>query len=225
MVSITVLISGSGSNLQALIDAKAQGKLHVDASLLRVISSNASAYGLERAQAAHIPTRTIQLKDYYLGVPKDDIEHRRELREQFNVDLAEMILEEPPNLVICAGWMLILAPSVLNRLAENKIDIINLHPALPGAFDGTHAIERAWKAGQQGRITKGGVMVHRVIAEVDQGDPVLVKELELINSELYAEYEARVHEVEHVAIVDAANMMIDEQISKTGAVSSSYTTK
>lgn len=214
MVSVTVLISGSGLNLQALIDAWENGVLNPAAELTRVISSSASAYGLERAAKAKIPTEVIQLKDYYKGTPKENTSRRKELREQFNLDLADMILKQPTDLVVCAGWMLILGPTVLSKLAEKDIDIINLHPALPGAFDGTHSIERAWQAGQDGLITKAGVMVHRVIAEVDQGEPILVRELDLLKDELCDEYETRVHKLEHVAIVEATNIMIEERLDK-----------
>ena len=111
--------------------------------------------------------------------------------------------------MVCAGWMLILSPGILTPLEQAGIPIINLHPALPGAFDGTHAIERTWNAGQEGTITKGGVMIHRVIAEVDRGAPVLVKEIELSPRKSLEEYETKVHEVEHVAIVEGTNKVLE----------------
>lgn len=219
MANITVLISGSGSNLQALLDAE---KSHVlKGKITQVISSSKSAYGLERAEKAKVPTKTHVLKNYYEGTSKEDKELRSQKREQFNKDLANLLIygniegikDEDyvkPDLVICAGWMLILSPAVLTPLKEAGISIINLHPALPGAFDGTHAIERAWKAGQAGEISKGGLMIHKVIAEVDRGEPVLVKELELKKDETLEEYEARVHAAEHVAIVEGANIVLGE---------------
>lgn len=115
-----------------------------------------------------------------------------------------------PDLVVCAGWMLILSPTVLTPLEKTGITIINLHPALPGAFDGTHAIERAWKAGQSGDITTGGVMIHKVIAEVDRGAPVLVKEIDLRKDESLDDYETRIHDLEHVAIVEGTNIVLKE---------------
>ncbi|ABN64302.1 Phosphoribosylglycinamide formyltransferase (GART) (GAR transformylase) (5'-phosphoribosylglycinamide transformylase) [Scheffersomyces stipitis CBS 6054] len=230
-VNITVLISGSGTNLQALIDAQKANKLQ-DVRINEVISSSTQAYGLTRAENAGIATKTHVLKDYYKGTTKEQTEERKQRREQFNKDLANLLIygkvakesekseskpENPdsstyvkPDLIVCAGWMLILSPAVLTPLEAQGITIINLHPALPGAFDGTHAIDRAWQAGQDGKITKGGVMIHRVIAEVDRGAPILVKELELKKEETLEEYESRVHAVEHVAIVEGTSIISKE---------------
>lgn len=219
MPTITVLISGSGLNLQALIDAQSAGVLKGE--ITQVVSSSEKAYGLERAAKASIPSKTHILKEYYKGTTKDQTEARQAKREQFNKDLANLLIfgniagtsdisYKKPDLIVCAGWMLILSPSVLRPLEGAGISIINLHPALPGAFDGTHAIDRAWKAGQDGEITKGGVMIHRVIAEVDRGQPILVKELELKKDETLEQYEDRVHATEHVAIVEGANIALSQ---------------
>ncbi|KAL7664858.1 phosphoribosylglycinamide formyltransferase 1 [[Candida] zeylanoides] len=223
-LNITVLISGSGSNLQALIDAESAGKLN--GKITQVVSSNASAFGIERAQKAGIASiKTHALKDYYKGIPKEEKAARLKKREQFNCDLADLLIHGTidkahrsesyvkPDLVVCAGWMLILSPATLTPLAEAGITIINLHPALPGAYDGTHAIDRCWHDGQDGKITKGGVMIHKVIAEVDRGEPILVKELELKQQETLEQYEDRVHAVEHVAIVEGTNLALSELVS------------
>lgn len=217
-LNITVLISGSGTNLQALIDAEKAGQLK--GKITQVISSSESAFGLKRAEEAGIPTKTHILKNYYKGTTKDQLDERKQRREQFNLDLSKLLIHGSiegtdesyvkPDLIVCAGWMLILSPAVLQPLEKAGITIINLHPALPGAFDGTHAIDRCWKAGQDGEITKGGVMIHRVIAEVDRGSPILVKELDLIKGESLDDYEDRVHKVEHVAIVEGTNIILEE---------------
>lgn len=210
--NVLVLISGSGTNLQALIDASAKGQL--DAQIQLVISSSSTAFGLTRAAKSSIPTyiHTLQSDKYYGTLPKTDKEARKAARIQFNKDLAQYILnlDTKPDLIVCAGWMLILAPVFLQPLEEANIPIINLHPALPGAFAGTHAIERAWEAGQKGEITKGGVMIHKVIAAVDEGEPLVVKEIELKKDETVEEYEARVHSVEHAAIVEGAIKALEE---------------
>lgn len=205
---ILVLISGSGSNLQALIDARKEGRLQGE--IIHVISSNDKAFGLTRAAEANISSLCHCLKTYYKGTTKEQVDERRALRERFNEELANKIIDIKPDLVVCAGWMLILSPAVLVPLEKAGITIINLHPALPGAFDGTHAIERAWTAGQEGKIQTGGVMIHRVIAEVDRGAPVLVREIELAQCKTLEEYEAKVHEVEHVAIVEGTNRVLEE---------------
>lgn len=106
------------------------------------------------------------------------------------------------------------------------VPIINLHPALPGAFDGAHAIERALDAFQKGEVTRTGVMVHRVVAEVDRGEPLLVKEVEIKPEDTLQDLEERIHsaslhangqhsanillQVEHEIIVDGARLVIEE---------------
>ncbi|ODQ65529.1 phosphoribosyl-glycinamide transformylase [Nadsonia fulvescens var. elongata DSM 6958] len=206
---IVVLISGSGTNLQALINATASGV--INGTISQVISSSPGVMGLTRAETASIPIYVHDLQGkYYAGVPKEDKASRKEARQRFNVDLAAYILQDKPDLVVCAGWMLILAPSFLAPLEREKVPIINLHPALPGAFAGTHAIERAWEAGQRGEITKAGVMIHKVITEVDEGEPLLIKELQLSKEETLDDYEARLHAVEHIAIVEGTNIALKE---------------
>lgn len=215
--NILVLISGSGTNLQAIIDAAAADKLH-NAKVSCVISSSPDAYGLTRAAKSNIPSivHTLQGPKYYGNIPKTDKVARKAAREQFNKDLAEIILEQTPrpDLIVCAGWMLILAPSFLHPLEKANIPIINLHPALPGAFPGTHAIQRAWEAGQKGEATKGGVMIHYVITEVDEGQPLIVKEIELKKEDTVEEYEDKVHKVEHAAIVEGTIKALQEADKK-----------
>lgn len=192
-MSIVVLISGSGTNLQALIDAKLP--------ISHVISSSSKAYGLERAKKAGIPTIVKSLYKYTKGIPAG-AEERATARTKFNTDLAQTVVDLKPELVVCAGWMLILSPEFLQPLESANIDIINLHPALPNQFPGIHAIERAWEAGQKGEITKGGLMIHYVIAAVDEGQPLIVREIDLKKDETVEEYEERVHKCEHEAIVE-----------------------
>lgn len=197
-MSIVVLISGLGLNLQALIDAQAAHQYN--GRITHVVLSLPAAYGLQRAHAAGIPTTVHSLKPHIQGTERGSAE-RAAKREVFNAELAELLVGLAPRLVVCAGWMLILLPSVLDRLAQAHIEIINLHPALPGKFDGTNAIERAYRAGGV-----GGVMVHHVIAEVDRGDPIVVKEIAI--SGTLQEYEEKVHAAEHEAIVEAVRVVM-----------------
>lgn len=219
MKSITVLISGSGSNLQAIIDAQNSGQLN--GKVTQVISSGSKAYGINRANDNGIPSKAIELKQYYKRIPKENKDQRQTKRCEFNRDLANLIIYgnvegtqdndyQKPDLIVCAGWMLILSIDFLEPLENQGIPIINLHPALPGAFDGTHAIERAWKAGQNGEIKTAGVMIHKVIKEVDRGEPVLVKELDLRQGESLDDYESRVHDLEHEAIVEGTNIVLGQ---------------
>lgn len=136
-------------------------------------------------------------------------------REEYDADLAKMILSQTPrpDMIVCAGWMHIVTPAFLGPIAEAKIKIINLHPALPGEFAGAGAIERAWKAGREEGLKRTGVMIHEVIAEVDAGEPVLTREVELREGESLEELEERIHGVEHGAIVEGTRRML-ERIGK-----------
>ena len=90
------------------------------------------------------------------------------------------------------------------------VPVINLHPALPGAFDGANAIERAYEAWKRGEITRSGCMVHRVVKEVDKGEPIIVREVEFKEGEGIEEFEERLHSVEHEIIVEGAKKVLEE---------------
>lgn len=107
--------------------------------------------------------------------------------------------------------MHILAPTFLAPLALAGIPVINLHPALPGAYDGTRAIERAYNDFQDGKLEGGktGVMIHYVISEVDRGEPILVREVEVRPGEGLGELEERIHGVEHEAIVEGTRRAVE----------------
>lgn len=206
--TILVLISGTGTNLQALIEATACSPPRIQAKITHVIANlgQKAKPGLERAKNAGIPTTVKTLKYYKDQVPSrypDQIA----ARESYDADLAKYILHDirRPQLIVCAGWMHILAPAFLAPIKDAEIPIINLHPALPGAFNGAHAIERAWNAFREGKIEKTGVMVHYVIEEVDEGQPIVVKEVEMQPNESLESLEARIHKIEHEAIVEGTN--------------------
>ncbi|SCU95154.1 LADA_0G13872g1_1 [Lachancea dasiensis] len=207
---IVVLISGSGSNLQALIDARSRNEL--PGEIVKVVSSSKKAYGLERAAQNGIPTHVHSLYTYTKALGKEDRTGRTEARRKFEIDLASVINKDKPDLIVCAGWLLILGPDFLKEI--DQVPIINLHPALPGAFDGTtHAIEMAWqKCQDEQKPLTAGCMVHYVIQEVDQGKPVVIKKLEILpGQETLEQYEQRLHAQEHVAIVEAVQQILGPQ--------------
>ena len=180
-----MFISGNGSNLQVLIDA--------GLPIALVVSNRQAAYGLVRAQAAGIPTLYFPLKSY-----------RDRSREDYDRDLGREVAVIQPDLIVLAGWMHVLSPAFLNQFPEK---VINLHPALPGAFPGINAIERAYRAYHDGTITHTGVMVHHVVPEVDAG-PVIVQDVvPILMDDTLEDLEARVHETEHRLIVKAARML------------------
>jgi phosphoribosylglycinamide formyltransferase len=159
--SVTVLISGSGTNLQALIDACASGDLP-STRIIRVISNRKDAYGLKRAEAAKIPTlyHNLVAGGYYKT--EDSKAVKVAARPKYDADLAEIILKDKlTDIVVCAGWMHVLSPSFLERMAAAKVPVINLHPALPEKYNGVGAIERAFDDFQAGKLENNttGVMV------------------------------------------------------------------
>lgn len=190
---LAVLISGNGSNLQAILDACASGELN--ARVLSVISNKAGAYGLVRASKAGVqPT-------YF---PKDE----KESREEYDARLASCVSACRPDYVILAGWNRILS---FNFLSSFPGRVINLHPALPGMFPGTHAIARAHAAYQRGEIDHTGVMVHLVPDEgVDNGPVLGLQEIHFVPDESLERFEERVHDAEHRLLVDTLKNILKE---------------
>ncbi|KAF2819372.1 phosphoribosylglycinamide formyltransferase [Ophiobolus disseminans] len=207
--NLTVLISGNGSNLQALIDACASGALP-NTRITHVISNRQKAFGRERARNASIPDSYHNLVQYKKKHPQTP-EGIEAARKEYDADLANIILASKPrpDLIVCAGWMHIVTPSFLTPIADAGIKIINLHPALPGEFAGAGAIERAWKAGQEEGLKRTGVMIHEVIAEVDAGDAIVTKEVELRKDESLDKLETRIHGVEHGLIVEGTKKTLE----------------
>jgi formyltetrahydrofolate-dependent phosphoribosylglycinamide formyltransferase len=187
--SLAVLISGNGSNLQAIIDACAAGGL--PAQVVQVISNHAGAFGLVRAERAGIATHYFPFGPYRnAGRP----------REAYDGDLAELVAGSEPDLVVLAGWMHVLSPTFLTRFTKR---VVNLHPALPGCFPGTEAIARAFEAYNRGEIERTGVMVHWVDAGVDTGPVIATAEVPIYPADTLAALEKRVHETEHRLLVAA----------------------
>lgn len=194
--SLAVLISGNGSNLQALIDACASGAL--DARIGLVVSNRKAAFGLARAEAAGVPALYFPLKPYV-----DDGRGR----QAYEHDLAMRIHAARPDLVILAGWMHVLGPDFLSAFPGR---VINLHPALPGAFAGTHAIERAFEAFHRGEISASGCMVHHVVPEVDAGPVIATADVPFRAGEPLDGFAARMHAAEHELIVRATRLVLDQ---------------
>lgn len=132
-IRITVLISGSGTNLQAVIDKTQTGEL--PAQIVRVISNRKDAFGLERARRAGIPTTYHNLVKYKKAHAATS-EGVQAARREYDAELARLVLADSPVLVACLGFMHVLSTNFLQPLEERRVKIINLHPALPGAFNG-----------------------------------------------------------------------------------------
>ena len=189
---LVVLVSGGGTNLQAVLDSCESGRLATEPAVevVAVVSNEIEVFGLERARLA--------------GVPAALVERDGRDRATYCVALADVVAGYQPDLVVLAGWMRILTAEFLDRFP-----VINLHPALPGAFPGTDAIERAFAGFQEPGNLGSGVMVHWVPDEgVDVG-PVIVQESVLfVENDTLERFEARMHAVEHRLLIDGIVMAL-----------------
>ncbi len=193
--TLAILISGSGSNLQAIIDAVADGRLK--ARIAVVVSNRKAAYGLERAAAAGIPTCYHPLKPY-----RDPGKGRAE----YDADLAELLAEYAPDWVVLAGWMHIFSDAFLQHYPQR---IVNLHPALPGQFPGSHAIDDALAAFQRGEVEHTGVMVHLVPDErVDEGPVLATRIVPILPGDSSDSLAARIHAAEHNLLVTTLSQLM-----------------
>lgn len=190
---LVVMVSGGGSNLQALIDAIDSQSL--SAEIVAVIANRRDAYALERAALHQIPTHYAPLKPYLADSRG---------REQYDIDLAQTVAGLRPDLIVLAGWMHILSQAFLDQVGA---PVINLHPALPGMFAGTHAIERAFEAFQRGEIEHSGCMIHHVIPEVDAGEVVVQAIVPIHGEDTLDTFEERMHCTEHDIIVKAVQIL------------------
>ena len=182
---LVVLVSGNGSNLQAIIDACKNSDF--PAKITAVISNKKLAYALTRA-------RENQIQDIYLPYDKNLS------RQEYDAKLAETVKSFEPDFVILAGWMRILSSTFLSNFSNQ---VINLHPALPGKYPGTHAIERAFNDYQAGLITQTGVMVHFVPDEGVDNGPLIAKTVVKIKPDDTLEsLEERIHAAEHQLLVE-----------------------
>lgn len=172
-----------------------------------MLSNRKAAYGLTRASSADppIPTAYLALQPYLKA-------HPGATREDYDAAVAQLVLAARPHAVVLAGWMHVLSERFLDLMEREDppVPVINLHPALPGAFDGVDAIHRAYAAFQRGEIDRTGVMVHRVVKEVDRGAPVVVREIVFERGESEAAFEERLHRIEWEVIVDATRKTLDE---------------
>jgi len=178
---IVVLISGNGSNLQALIDSSLSSNFKISA----VISNKSDAFGLQRAERDNIPTRVIDHSSF-------------DSRDAFDAALGDAIKEINPELIVLAGFMRILGKDFVNRF-EGRI--LNIHPSLLPKYPGINTHQRALDAGDK----EHGVSVHFVTADLD-GGPVIAQESVPVLKDDTAEVLAdRVLEKEHIVYPKVVN--------------------
>jgi phosphoribosylglycinamide formyltransferase-1 len=191
MLKIVILLSGSGSNLQAFIDAINAQKLN--AKIAAVISNKADAYGLQRAQQHNIPTEILSHKNF------TD-------RESFDAGLMSLIDPYQPDLIVLAGFMRILTPAFVQHYRGR---LINIHPSLLPKYPGLHTHQRAIDAGD----SHGGATVHFVTEELDGGPAILQAPVAIIAGDNGEALASRVLSVEHQIYPQAAQWFAEGRIA------------
>ena len=195
---LVVLVSGSGTNLQAIIEACAADTLR--AEVVAVVSNRPDVFAFQRADAAGVPA-------VHIGV------HPAEARSDYDARLADVVAGFDPDLVVLAGWMRILTMSFLGWFPNR---VVNLHPALPGDLPGTRAIERAWEQAVAGTRVATGVMVHLVPDEgVDDGPVLATAGIDIDLAAGFDAFTDLVHRTEHELLVDALARLCTADTDRT----------
>lgn len=189
-LQIGVLISGSGTNLQALIDACAAGV--IDATVAVVISNKRDAFGLERARRAGIATAYVDRAAYTTIAA-------------YNHALTEVLEQHEVDLVVMAGYMRLLGQEVLAAFPGR---VMNLHPALLPSFAGASAIKDAFDHG----VKVTGVTVHFADEQFDRGPIIAQEPVRVAEDDTVATLEAKIHEVEHRLIVKAVRLFAEDHL-------------
>lgn len=170
-----VLASGSGTNLQALLNAYPR-------ELVVVAGNRAEAFALERARLAGVPVEFVDPGDF-------------ETRKEFDAELAERVARHDVGLVVGAGYMRVLTPIFLERFPA----VINVHPSLLPEFKGLDAVKRALEAG----VERTGVTVHLMVEEVDAGPMIRQEVVPVLPGDTEETLLERLHPVEHRLLVGA----------------------
>lgn len=191
---IAVFASGFGSNLQALIDYNNKHGLNGD--MVLVFSNNKDAFALERAKKNNIKTVFMDPARY-------------SSREQYDSEIIEMLEEEKIDLVVLAGYMLLLSQEFAHRF-KNKI--LNIHPALLPSFKGTHGIKDAYRYG----VKVTGVTVHFVDVGLDSGPIILQGAVDIDPDDSLEELEEKIHKVEHKIYPEAVKYFCEDRLEIDG---------
>jgi phosphoribosylglycinamide formyltransferase-1 len=192
---MVVLISGNGSNLQAIIDYLKQHP-DVNANISAVISNRPDAFGLTRAQQANIPTKVIDHKTFAS-------------REAFDAELISTIDSLHCDLLVFAGFMRILTPAFINHYLGR---MINIHPSLLPKFQGVNTHERAIAAGEK----EHGCSVHFVTLELDSGPIIMQGVVPIEPSDTPLTLKERVHLMEHLIYPQAIALFAQQRLSMRG---------
>lgn len=191
MKNIVVLVSGSGTNLQALIDACTQKK--INGTISAVLSNKADVFGLERARAIGIPALSLLPSDYLT-------------REAFDNQLITAIDAWAPDVVVLAGYMRILSPAFV---AHYRGRLLNIHPSLLPKYPGLHTHRQVLENGDQ----EHGTSVHFVTEELDGGPIILQAKVPVFPEDEESDIIARVQHQEHAIYPLVVSWFVDGRLA------------
>lgn len=192
-VRIAVLVSGSGSNLQSILDAERSDEAF---ETVVVISDRPDVKALERAQAADVPAEVVSWGAY-------------EDRDAFTKAICDVALRHGAEAIVCAGFMRILTPVLLERFPNR---VLNIHPALLPAFPGAHAVEEALAYGA--KVT--GVTVHFVDEQVDHGPIIAQESVQVRPDDTPATLHARLQTIEHRLYPAVVKALAEDRLEVSG---------
>ncbi|MEM2959521.1 MAG: phosphoribosylglycinamide formyltransferase [Candidatus Freyarchaeota archaeon] len=201
-MNIGVLVSGRGSNLQAIIDAVESG--YIKAKISVVISSRRDALALQRAKEHGIEAIFIDPQDFW-----KDKEHREEKRVEYDKKIIAELEKRNVDLVLLAGYMLMLSPYFVNKY---KNRIMNIHPALLPSFPGVNAQKQALEYG----VKYTGATVHFVDAEMDHGPIILQDVVPVFDDDTVETLSNRILEKEHKIYVEAVKLFTEGKLKVEG---------
>ncbi|MDR5898817.1 phosphoribosylglycinamide formyltransferase [Halomonas vilamensis] len=191
---VVVLISGSGSNLQALIEAQSHDRL--GGEIVAVISNEADAYGLKRARDAGIDAVALPHREY-------------DSREAYDGALIKVIERHEPDLIVLAGFMRILTPRFVQRFLGRTL---NIHPSLLPAYQGLNTHARALADG----VSEHGCSVHFVTEELDGGPVVIQAALKVSADDTIETLKEKIHAREHLIYPIAVSWFLDGRLQYSG---------
>lgn len=191
---IGVLISGSGTNLQSIIDATNENRL--DAQVAVVVSNQEAAFGLERARKAHVPAVWVDRTAYTTFA-------------EYNLTIRDVLREHEVDLVVMAGYMRLLGTEVLDAFPNR---VLNIHPALLPSFPGASGIHDAWEYG----VKVAGVTVHFANERFDEGAIIAQEAIDVAGDDTVESLEARIHEVEHRIYPHVLQLIAEDRVVVEG---------
>ena len=212
-MNIIIFASGNGTNFEAIVKAQQEGVIQANISLLVCNKPNANV--LKIAEENNIDTL---IKEY---------KKSEESREDYYQSILNELEKYSFQLVVLAGWMLIVTPKFIDHLQNRYVRLINLHPALPGKFPGINSIERAFEEHQNTGLNTSGLMVHYVDAGVDTGKVINTENVPIYTSDTLETFKKRMQYFEKPLLINSINQLCslysrNARYIKSGKVSDIY---